>query len=71
LHQETCGGYIDGDGWDEGKNKGTENDKNIFNNQQELEVAMEDSGGLAQMGSHHDRLGWEIRSEFHGILRLF
>ncbi len=53
-HQETCGGYNDGDGEDEGKNKGAEVDKNIFNNQQGLEEAMEVSGGVAWMGGHHD-----------------
>jgi hypothetical protein len=55
LHQETCGGYTNGDGGDEGKNKGAEVDKNIFNNQQGLEAAVEDSGGVARMGGHHDR----------------
>jgi hypothetical protein len=45
-----CGGYIDGDGGDEGKNKGAEVKRNIFNNQG-LEAAMEDSGGVARMGA--------------------
>jgi hypothetical protein len=46
AHQETCGGYlIDRDGGDKGKNKDAELDKNIFNNQQRLEAAMEGKGG--------------------------
>jgi hypothetical protein len=44
-------GHIDGDGGDKGKNKGTEVDKNIFNNQQGLEAAMEDRGGGCRWGA--------------------
>ena len=43
AQQQTFGGYIDGDGGGAGENKG-----DIFNNQQWLEAAMEDSGGVAR-----------------------
>ncbi len=58
AHQETCGGNIDGDGGDESKNKVAKVEKNIFNNQQGLEVGMEDSGGVAWMGGHHNQRQW-------------
>ena len=50
AHQETFGGYIDGDGGVMARRKVSKLTQIIFNNQQRLVVALEGSGGVAQMG---------------------
>ena len=55
AHQETFGGYIDGDGGVMARRKVSKSAQIIFNNQQRLVVALEGSGGVAQMGGDDDR----------------
>ena len=55
VHQETFGGYIDGDGGMMARRKVSKSAQNIFNNQQRLVVALEGCGGVAQMGGDGDR----------------
>jgi hypothetical protein len=55
AHQETFGGYIDGDGRMMARRKVSKLAQIIFNNQQRLVVALEGSGGVAQMGGDDDR----------------
>ncbi len=50
VQQQTFGGCIDGDGGVRARIKVPMLAKNIFNNQQWLEAAMEGNGGVAQMG---------------------
>ena len=52
AQQQTFGGYIDGDGGVRVRIKVTKLAHNIFNNQQQLEAAMEGSGGVARMGGN-------------------
>ena len=52
AQQQMFGGYIDGDGGVRARIKVTKLAKNIFNNQQRLEAAMEGSGGVAWMGGN-------------------
>ena len=49
------GGYIDGDGGMMVRRKVSKSAQIIFNNQQRLVVALEGSGGVAQMGGDDDR----------------
>jgi hypothetical protein len=49
------GGYIDGDGGVMARRKVSKSAQIIFNNQQRLVVALEGSGGVAQMGGDDDR----------------
>ena len=51
AHQETFGGYIDGDGGMMARRKVSKLAQIIFNNQQRLVVALDGSGGVAQIGS--------------------
>ena len=53
AHQETFGGYIDGDGL--ARRKVSKLAQITFNNQQRLAVALEGSGGVVQMGGDDDR----------------
>ena len=55
AHQETFGGYIDEDGGMMARRKVSKSAQIILNNQQRLVVALEGSGGLAQMGGDDDR----------------
>jgi len=55
AHQETFGGYIDGDGGMMVRREVSKLAQIIFNNQQRLVVALEGSGGVAQMGGDDDR----------------
>jgi len=55
VHQETFGGYIDGDGGVMARRKVSKLTQIIFNNQQRLVVALEGSGGVAQMGGDDNR----------------
>ena len=55
AHQETFGWYIDGDGGMMARRKVSKSAQIIFNNQQRLVVALEGSGGVAQMGGDDDR----------------
>ena len=45
LHQQTCGGYIDGGGEVRARIKVPKSADNVFNNQQGLEAVMEDPRG--------------------------
>ena len=45
YHQETFGGYIDGDGGVMARKKVSKLAQNIFSNQKRLMVALEGSGG--------------------------
>jgi hypothetical protein len=49
AHQETFGGYIDGNGGVMVRRKVPKFTQNIFNNQQRVVVVMEGSGRVAQM----------------------
>jgi len=55
AHQETFGGYIDGDGGVMVRRKVSKLAQIIFNNQQKLVVVLEGSGGVAQMGGDEDQ----------------
>jgi len=55
VHQETFGGYIDGDGGVMARRKVSKLTQIIFNNQQRLVVALEGSGGVAQVGGDDNR----------------
>ena len=54
VHQETFGGYSDGDWGMMARRKLSKLAQIIFNNQQRLVVALEGSGGVAQMGGDDD-----------------
>jgi len=54
AHQETFGGYIDGDGGVMSRRKVSKLAEIIFNNQQRLVVALEGSVGVVQMGGDDD-----------------
>ncbi len=55
AHQETFVGYIDGDVGMMARRKVSKSAQISFNNQQRLVVALEGSGGVAQMGGDDDR----------------
>ena len=55
VHQETFWGYIDGDGGVMARREVSKWAKIIFNNQQRLVVALDGSGGVAQMGGGDNR----------------
>ena len=55
AQQQTFGWYIDGDGGMTARRKVSKSAQIIFNNQQRLVVALEGSGGVAQMGGDDER----------------
>jgi hypothetical protein len=55
THQEIFGGDIDGDGGVMVRRKVPKLAKIKFNNQQRLVVAMEGSGGVAEMGGNDNQ----------------
>jgi len=55
AHQETFGEYIDGDGGVMARRKVSKSAQILFNNQQRLVMALEGSGGVAQIGGDDDR----------------
>ncbi len=55
MHQETFGGYIDGDGGMMARRKVSKSAHITFNSQPRLVVALEGSYGVAQMGGDDNR----------------
>jgi len=71
AHQETFGGYIDGDGGMMARRKVSKLAQIIFNNQLRLVVALEGSGGVAQMGGDDtDDHGGRDTSSLSDVVRI-